>query len=373
MKCPASKFLGSSCWLALLGALALFAPSARASDYYRHVIFDNSLTSDAYFNSRGSANGGSYLEVRNGRLPVETSTFMTPPNALRLQWESKSGGGWEAEVRVDGFRNRNPELIGHNLYLWVYAPAAIAAGDLPQILLSDAAAELPASFTEHLPLGKYTGDLPAGRWVQARIPLADFATASIHPFRPEFLADVVFHQGAPDGVRHTLIIDEIRVADDLTDEASSAPPAPQNSRAVGYDRHVVVRWDPVASPALARYIIYRSLDGKKYEPVGIQLAGTDRYSDFLGKSGTTAQYKVAAADWSYRTSALSQSASASTREFSDDELLTMLEEACFLYYWEGADPESGMTRENIPGDDRIVATGASGMGIGALLKLANAE
>jgi exo beta-1,2-glucooligosaccharide sophorohydrolase (non-reducing end) len=372
MRCPASSFPASTRGLALLAALALSAPPARASDYYRHVIFDNSLTTDTYFNSRGTSNGGSFLEVSNGRLPVETSTFVTPPNSLRLQWESKSDGGWEAQVRVDGFRNRYPELIGRNLYLWVYAPSAIAAGDLPEILLSETAqglqvAEQPAAFTTPLPLGKYTGDLPAGRWVQARIPLADFPTASIYPFRPEFLADVVFHQAKPDGVRHTLIIDEIRVADDPADEKAPAPLAPQHVRAVGYDRHVVVRWDPVTTPALARYVIYRSLNGKAFEPVGIQLAGTERYADFLGKSGITAQYKVAAADWNYRTSALSPPASASTRELSDDELLTMLEEACFLYYWEGADPHSGMTRENIPGDDRIVATGASGMGIAALI------
>jgi exo beta-1,2-glucooligosaccharide sophorohydrolase (non-reducing end) len=359
-------------WLALLVALPLVAASARAADYYRHVIFDNSLTTDAYFNSRGTTNGASYLEVMNGRLPVETATFVTPPNALRLQWESKSDGGWEAEVRVDEFRNRYPELSGHDLYLWLYAPSAIAAGDLPQILLSDGAqglqvAELPASFTAPLPLGKYAGDLPAGRWVEVRIPLSDFSTASIYPFRPEFLADVVFHQGRPDGVRHTLIIDEIRVADDAGAEKSPPPAAPHHVRATGYDRHVVVRWDPVATPQLARYVIYRSLDGRNFEPVGIQRAGTERYADFLGKAGITAQYQVAAADWKYRTSALSQAVSASTRDLSDDELLTMLEEACFLYYWEGADPHSGMTRENIPGDDRIVATGASGMGIGALI------
>jgi hypothetical protein len=114
-------------------------------------------------------------------------------------------------------------------------------------------------------------------------------------------------------------------------------------------------------------VIYRSLDGKNFEPVGIQLPGTNRYSDFLGKSGVTAQYKVAASDWQYRTSSISRASSASTREFSDNELLTMLQEACFHYYWEGADPHSGMTRENFPGDDRIVATGASGMGIAALI------
>ena len=367
----------SASWLALLPAVfPLLALPARASDYYRHIIFDNSPTPDAYFNSRGTANGGSYLEVLgDSRLPVDTATFKTPPNALRLQWESRPGGGWEAEVRVGVHRNRNPELIGHNLYVWCYAPTAIGSGDLPQILLSDAAeglqaGELPASFSAFsapLPLGTYTGDLPAGRWVQVRIPLADFHTASIYPFRPQFVQNVVFQQGRADGLRHTLIVDEIRVDDDPADEKAPSLSAPEKVRAMGYDRHVVVSWDPVASPALARYIIYRSRDGKAFEPVGTQLPGTERYSDFLGKSGITAQYQVAAADWNYRTSTLSQAANASTRELNDDELLTMLEEACFHYYWEGADPHSGMARESIPGDDRIVATGASGVGIAALI------
>ena len=131
--------------------------------------------------------------------------------------------------------------------------------------------------------------------------------------------------------------------------------------------HVELRWDPVNHGAVGRYIIYRSLDGKNFEPIGIQLPDVTRYSDFLGKSGVTARYKVAASDGNYRASPLSNAVSASTRELSDDELLTMLEEACFHYYWEGADPHSGMARENIPGDDRMVATGASGMGIAALI------
>jgi hypothetical protein len=53
--------------------------------------------------------------------------------------------------------------------------------------------------------------------------------------------------------------------------------------------------------------------------------------------------------------------------FTDDELLTMLQEEAFLYDWEGAHPDSGTSLENIPGDDRIVATGASGFGIMVLI------
>jgi hypothetical protein len=45
----------------------------------------------------------------------------------------------------------------------------------------------------------------------------------------------------------------------------------------------------------------------------------------------------------------------------------MLQEAAFEYYWDGAEPHSGMAYENQPGDDRLVATGASGFGVGALV------
>ncbi len=354
----------------LLGMLVL-AQTAETQDYYRHVIFDNSLTSDTYFNSWGMPNGSSFLELNGNRLPVETRTFLTPPNALRLQWQSQADGGWEAEIRLDGFRNRYPEVSGHNLYFWCFSEQGIAADDLPLILLSDSyqglqVAEFPAAFTAPLPLGKFSGAIPAGRWVQVKIPMSDFPTASIYGFRPEALHNVVFHQGRADGARHTLIIDEVRVGDD-SPKSSASLPAPQNVRAVGYDRHVEVRWEPANSPALARYVIYRSLDGKNFDPVGIQIAGTNRYTDFLGRSGAAVQYKVAAVDWDYRMSALSPAVSATTRELTDDELLTMLQEACFHYYWEGAEPNSGMTHENLPGDDRIVATGASGLGIAAIV------
>jgi hypothetical protein len=343
------------------------------TEYYRHIIFDNSLTSDAYFYSQGLANGSSFLELKNGHLPVETKHFLTPPNALRLSWKSQADGGWEAEVHVNEFRNRFPQFKGHNLYFWCYAPERIAAKDLPAIVLSNKTqglqvAEFPGAFTEPLPLGAITGDVPAEKWVQVRIRLSQFRSSSIYEFDPQYVRSVVFHQRNADGARHILILDELRLGDDPEPGKGHAVlPSPRNLRAVGYDRHVDVTWDSVSNPAVARYVIYRSLEDKKFEPVGIQLPDIHRYADFLGKSGVTARYKVVASDWQYRTANASQAVSASTREFSDDELLTMVQEACFRYYWEGADPHSGMTREDIPGDDRIVATGASGMGIAALL------
>ena len=89
-------------------------------------------------------------------------------------WQSEAGGGWEAEVRVMNFRNRYPEFSGRNLSFWCFAPQAIAAADMPSLVLSTAreglqVAEFPASFTEPLALGKITGDVPRGRWLLVRV------------------------------------------------------------------------------------------------------------------------------------------------------------------------------------------------------------
>ena len=357
--------------------LPLLTPlAASAGDYYQHTFFDNSITSDAYFYSEANASAPSMVEAKDRRLPVETKRFLTPPNALRITWQSSEGGAWKAEVKLLDFRNRFPGLRGNTLSFWLYAPEAIAAADLPLVILSNAreglqVAEFPGSFTDALPIGQFTGDLPAGKWTRVQISLSTWHSASIYEFRPDFLQDVIFRQNKSDGVRHTLIVDEIRVEDvaDATPAKNlAAPPAPPaDLKAVGYDRHIDLRWEPSPGTSVARYVIYRSLDGQPFEPIGIQLPDTFRYSDFLGKSGVKAEYKVTASDSNYRQSALSAAASAATREFSDDELLTMVQESCFRYYWDGADPYSGMARENIPGDDRVVATGASGMGIGALI------
>ena len=356
--------------LLLLVPAACFSQSGASTDYYRHVIFDNSLTPDTYFYSKGLANGSSFLELKDERLPIETKTFLTPPSALRLQWQSQSNGGWEAEIHVVGFRNRLPEIEGHNLYFWCFAPQAISADDLPQIVLSDRGSgveDFPPAFTKPLPLGKFAGNIPAGRWIQVRIPLSSFSTASVYEFRPSSIQNVVFHQGRADGVRHTLLIDEVSVNDDPPANTQISNSAPEEVQAKGYDRHIEIQWRPVNSPAVARYVIYRSLDGKDFR--------TDRNSasrhyiatpTFSASRGVTAHTRLPLPIGTIATLSLSNEASASTRELSDDELLTMLQEACFHYYWDGADPHSGMARENIPGDDRIVATGASGFGIMAL-------
>ncbi len=357
--------------LLAMGLVCSTAPAQTA--YYRHAIFDNSPQSGHYWNSAAQATAPSTLEGKGYRLPVETQNFLSPPNALRIAWQSAPGGAWDAEIHIVNFPNRFPELKGATLHFWLYSPQAIAATDLPNLLLSDArsglqVAEFPGSFTVPVALGKYTGDIPAKRWVQVRVPMTGMKSASVYEFHPERLQSIIFHQGPADNVAHTLIIDQVHVADE-GEAGGAAPvlPVPAKLTAKGYDRHVLLHWEADESANIAHYVVYRSLDGAAYAPIGIQLPGTHLYSDFIGRAGAKASYKLTTADWQNRESPASAVASAATRELNDEELLSMLQEAAYQYYWEGAGPNSGMAHENKPGDDRIVATGASGMSVAALV------
>ena len=361
--------LPTKSWYFFLGLVIalVYSPAMRAhSDYYRHIIFDASLTTYSYFYSLGHVSAPSKLSLENGKVPVENAIFFTPPNALRFEWQSNANGGWEATVRVVDFRNRYPVFLGDTLFFWVYSPEPISAAELPLLWVSDAR----ENFSSALPLGKFTSDIPAKKWVQLKIPLDKFRTYSIHTLDAHQLKSITLSQNSADGKPHTLILDEVKIDFDSANDGPRAHetlPTPRNVAAKGYERHIDISWEGVRRDALERYIIYRSWDGKDFRPIGIQEAGITRYADFLGKVDAKAFYKVSASDRAYRESPLSAEVSASTRQLADDELLTMLQETCFRYYWEGAHPDAGMALESIPGDDRIVATGASGFGIMALI------
>jgi hypothetical protein len=358
----------------LVAGLGVVRPAAAAqSDYYRHVFFDNSNQREVYWQSSAADTAPSELASVGYRLPVESTVYHTPPNAIRIEWQSAPGGSWDAQVQFVNFPNRFPDFAGGTLFFWVYSPTPIAAADMPNVTLSDArgglqVATMPGSYTVEEPLADYTGDLPAGQWVPVRIPFARLRSASVYQFRPERLQSVIFHQRRADGKKHVLIVDDIRIDDETAAGAAAAAlPVPDGVAAKGYDRHIDVNWQAPAESGAEYYVVSRSLDGGPFVPVGTQRPGVNRYADFIGKSGVTARYQVAAADWQGRQSSPSAAVTAATRELTDEELLDMLQEAAFRYYWEASGTRTGMAHENLPGDDRIVATGATGLGISALV------
>src|ERR1700730_19387858 len=124
-------------FLGLLWLLILSSSACGDTEYYRHILFDNSLESDGYYYSAGKASSPSTLELDHGKLPVSKTVFYTPPNALRLKWRSVPNGAWEAGIRVINFRNRHITFRGDALYFWRYSEEDTPASALPLILLAD--------------------------------------------------------------------------------------------------------------------------------------------------------------------------------------------------------------------------------------------
>jgi hypothetical protein len=64
----------------------------------------------------------------------------------------------------------------------------------------------------------------------------------------------------------------------------------------------------------------------------------------------------------------------STQTISDDSLMTLVQYRTFQYFWDGAEPTSGLARERIhmdgdypQNDQNVVTTGGSGFGVMAIL------
>ena len=345
--------------------MTLALPAHAQYDYDRHVAFDNSITSDFYYYSQGSAVAPSELELDHGKFPVEQGHSLTPPNSLRLKWRSRTGGSWTMALEVRS-RYGMIEYSGKNLYLWCYSEEGLRAENTPRIFLTDSKNEGTASIDL---LGEVSS-LPAKKWTRIRLPFDSFHglvndTKAV-TFDPRKLSHITIVQGLDDGQPHTLYLDDIEIADDLA-ENTAAPATPGGLSAKGYDRHIDLSWSPVADAQLKYYKIYRSLEGGAYGAIGIQRGDRARYEDFLGASGKSASYRITAVNDAGKESAQSTEVRASTRALSDDELLTMVQEACFRYYWEAAHPNAGMAIEILPGNKDLIALGSSGFGIMALV------
>ncbi len=323
------------------------------------VVFDNGSGKGAYFYSGGSAAYPSKLLLANNKLVVDDANSFSPPNALKLEWISRDGGQWNAAVKIDRWRNR-PIAFGGMLSFWMFSAQKLSLDQLPNLAIKNASDEQ----SDHQEFPQF---VPANKWIQIKIPLSSFHFGGRSYNREtDSIQSIVFQQGKADGDRHTLFVDEVKIYDDDVND-TIPPEIPVGLSAKGYDSHIDLSWQPVQAPDIYHYIVHRSIDGGAFVPVGIQYSGFNRYADFLGEQGRTVSYKISAVDKNYNTSELSKSVTASTKKLSNDGLLDMVQEASFRYYWEAAHPDAGMALENIPGDSDLVATGASGFGIMAII------
>ncbi len=350
--------------LRLLAALALAtalltlasAPSRAAVRGIR--LFGDSPSGTLWDASWGYFAAPGWVALANGsHFPVDTLHAFEGRNALRLTWVSASGGDWMLAAATAGWAPVDPSAMDSLLFV-VWSPVAIAANDLPDVLLEDSnnARTARQHLAAYVPAG-----VPASTWTRVSVPLAAFraapGAANLASVNKLFFAQATTNTS---GLGHLMIVDELRY---VTAEATVPSLPALVSRA--FERHAEVRWDALAHPELETVRIERR-DGATWKRLGDAHAEDGTAVDWLGAAGVAATYRASAFDWHFGAVTTSDSVTASTREMGDDEWLDMAEEAAFRWFWLHAHPVSGLARERYGSGD-LCATGGTGMSLMAMV------
>lgn len=328
-----------------------------AQEYaYNYNFFTNSPMSGDYFFSRTTASGGSVIKNSNNKLPVSETMFHTPNNALELQYINAKGGNWQASVYRQEKRGMDHFTKATMLSFWIYIDADnVKAAGLPDLKLINKDSTL---------LGKTVSfGVEVKKWQQVLIPFD--LLGNLNSNNQKNIIGITFLQNSSDGNKHTIYIDDIEFLSDKPIAAITTVPAITSAK--GAAMHVDITWKKITDKSIHLVKIYRSADGKNYTPAGIQQPYINRYADFTGETGQKYFYKISFLNSKYQETKTSVPVTAFTKPITDDELLTMVQEASFRYYWEAAESNSGLAKENISGRHDMIASGASGFGIMALI------
>lgn len=130
----------------------------------------------------------------------------------------------------------------------------------------------------------------------------------------------------------------------------------------GYDMHAEINWHTY--PSADRYEVWR----KSATDSAFTILATTRNLRWIDWTGRTDQldhdyqYYIDALSVIGHVLSISDTIVTTISPFSDDQMLDMVQEYTFRYFWEYAHPISGMARERLGSDD-LVTTGGTGFGV----------
>ena len=325
---------------------------------YDKVFFENSLMEKSWYHSKVSYESPSFVLNIEKKLPVNNHEAFTPGNSLLLKYNSSPQGSWNVHLSYPDWRGKDHFKDSDQLGIWIYVQLETKANNLPEI-----AVKHQETVSNFQPLGNFIKSIQNEKWLQVKIPLDSFG---IEDFESQNISEIHFRQARTDSGSQEIFIDQIELLS--SDRIKRSVSGIELKSAKAYERHVDLTWQNV-DPQQVKYVkIYRSQNGSDYVPIGVQNTQYfSRYTDFTGRPAQAYQYKISAIAHDYSESPLSEIKEVTTKEMNDEELLTMVQEASFNYYWDGAENSSGMALENIPGRKNMIASGASGFGLMALI------
>ncbi len=296
------------------------------------------------------------LPQYNDKVPCTTAAYQGN-SSLKFNYFSSANGNWKASIHRSDWSSANL-TNSDSLSFYLYPVENFPDTALPLIAIKTALAggsgEITSSFYK---LSDFNSNIQKGVWNRIVFPLDEFFTAS--SLNPAVVKGIIFAQSEKNNTSRQIYIDEIKAFKSI-----SSVPSVTSLTATGYDSHAELSW--IKPAAGFTYRIYVSVDaGTNYAMRG---ETTDNfYLDFVPEEyrNKTLTYKVVTAyQQNESTPVLSTT---QIRDFTDDELLDMMQRYTFRYFWEGAHQATGMALERNNGGASTAASGATGMGLMAMI------
>ncbi len=330
-----------------------FFTEATDTTYYDQGIVDVSNLGESTFEHAHPPG----LPQYNDKIPASTLAFKGE-TSLKFNYTSAENGNWKAGIYRAGWSAANIEGLD-SLAIYIYSESDIPSSALPLIALRARNKNGSGDATSQLyKLSGYNNDVPAQRWTRIEFPLNEVFGGNSNLNFSEAVG-VVFSQSEKNGVSRLFYVDEIAAFKSI----GEVPPV-ENLTATGYDSHAELNWDQPMEDLT--YRIFASFDGG--QAFGLRGETTENYYiDFVPEEGrnTSVSYRIVAAVQNKESEAVE--AVAEIHDYSDDELLDLVQQYSFRYFWEGAHQPSGMILERSNGSENTAASGATGMGLMAMI------
>lgn len=298
------------------------------------------------------------LPQYNDKIPCGILAF-SGVSAMKFNYFSSSAGTWKATVYRSDWSTADLSALD-SVSFYLYSSTAYPATALPLIAVkaveTGGSAEVASSAYS---LSAWNPAIPAGQWTRVTFPLsvmrADAANSSVDWTRVKAIQLI---QSENTNTSRLVYLDELTAFKSL-----AVVPAVTGLTAAGFDSHAELNWQLPAGGL--KYRVYASFDGGQTFSLRGQTT-SNFYLDFVPQSArnSTVVYRVVAV-LANRESAPSDQ-SATIRDYTDDELLDLIQRYTFRYFWEGAHQASGMALERTSGST-TAASGATGMGLMALI------
>lgn len=299
------------------------------------------------------------LPQYNDKVPCSTIAHKGS-TSLKFNYTSAENGNWHLIIYRSNWSTADISDLD-SLSFYLYSENDFPATALPLIGYRAVNKSGTGDVNSQLfSLENYNGNITANEWTKVKFPLSVlFNDSESNDLDFKKVKGIIFNQSESNGTSRLILIDEISAYKSI-----SEIPAVENLSATGYDSHAELSWDfPMADLA---YRIYASFDGGQNFELRAETT-ENHYLDFVPEQARNSEVLYRVVSIFQGNESEPAETSAQIRDFSDDELMDMLQRYTFRYFWEGSHQATGMALERSNGNSRTAASGATGMGLMAMI------